>query len=316
MNHHVPPYHAGRAAAAVLLALAGLAACGDQGAERSRPGQALVSVNGQEITLMQLNEELQRANVSPAQQDAASKQLLKVLVDRQLLHNEALKEKLDRDPKVMQAIERAKALIVAQAYMQKKLGLQARPGPAEIADYYARHPAQFSQRKQFVLNQLLIATRDLTPQAQLAANASKSLDEMAGWFDARQVQYARSQVTRSSTELAPELSARLLGMKKGQLFAVREGERSLLMAVGEVREAPLALADASAQIEQFLSNKHNREAAEAELARLRAGARIAYLNKAMMLPAGAADAGLAAPAADVPAGAAGAVLDRGVAGLK
>jgi peptidyl-prolyl cis-trans isomerase C len=115
--------------AALILVAAGLSACGNKTKE-AKPGQALASVNGEEITVLQLNEELQRAGVGAAQQDAASKQLLQVLIDRQLLQSEAAREKLDRDPKVMQAIERAKALIVAQAYMQKRVGNQARPTPA------------------------------------------------------------------------------------------------------------------------------------------------------------------------------------------
>ena len=111
-------------AALVLLTAAGLSACGNK---EKKAGQALASVNGEEITVLQLNEELQRANVQAAQQEAASKQLLESLIDRQLLQNEAVKEKMDRDPKVVQAIERAKALIVAQAYMQKRIGTIARP---------------------------------------------------------------------------------------------------------------------------------------------------------------------------------------------
>ena len=47
-------------AAFVLLAATGLSACGDK---EKKPGQALASVNGKEITVLQLNEEMQRAGV-------------------------------------------------------------------------------------------------------------------------------------------------------------------------------------------------------------------------------------------------------------
>ena len=112
-----------------------------QGRRRAKPGQALASVNGEEITVLQLNEELQRANVAPAKQQAASKQLLQVLIDRQLLQHEAEKEKLDRDPKVMQAVERAQSLIVAQAYMQKRIGSAGQADPAEVEAYFNEHPS-------------------------------------------------------------------------------------------------------------------------------------------------------------------------------
>ncbi|MCB2487481.1 hypothetical protein KQ783_15645, partial [Listeria monocytogenes] len=77
----------------------------------------LASVTGEEITVLQLNEEMQRAGVPAAQQQTASKQLLPALIDRELLESAAAKEKIDRDPKVRQAIERARSLIIAQAYM-------------------------------------------------------------------------------------------------------------------------------------------------------------------------------------------------------
>jgi len=110
--------------ALVLLVAVGLSACGGK---EKRVGQALASVNGEEITVLQLNDELQHANVPAVQQETASKQLLESLIDRQLLQNEAVKDKIDRDPKVVQAIERAKALIIAQAYMQKRIGAIAKP---------------------------------------------------------------------------------------------------------------------------------------------------------------------------------------------
>eukprot|EP01041_Mallomonas_annulata_P030530 gene30530-52680_t len=56
---------------------------------------------------------MQRSGVQAAQHETARKQSLEGLIDRQWLQNEAAKDKLERDPQVMQAIERAKAMIVA-----------------------------------------------------------------------------------------------------------------------------------------------------------------------------------------------------------
>jgi peptidyl-prolyl cis-trans isomerase C len=311
-------------AAAVLTASTTLTACSDK-AKESKPGQALASVNGEEITVLQLNEELQRAGISPAQQETASKQLLQSLIDRQLLQSEAAKEKLDRDPKVMQAIERAKALIIAQAYMQKRIGNVARPTDAEIEEYFHKNPGFFSQRKQFNMNELVIASNDLTPELKAAADGAKSIEELAVWLDAHKVKYGRSQVARTTTDLSPELSAKLLGMSKGQLFIVKEGERALLISIAETKDAPVTLAVASPQIGQFLLNQRNKEGAAAELSRLRSTAKIEYINKAMALDAKAAPAPAPATAAQ-PDGAATtpaaddakarAALERGVAGLK
>ena len=304
--------------AALIVAAAGLAACGNKA--KDKPGQALASVDGAEITVLQLNEELQRAGVGPSQQEAASKQLLQALIDRQLLQGEAAREKLERDPKVMQSIERAKALIVAQEYLRKRIGNPPRPTAAEVEDYFNKNPQFFSHRQQFNMNELVIATADLTPALKAAADAAKSLDEVAAWMDAHKVRFGRTQVARSTADLSVEMSAQLLRMPKGQLFIVKEGERTLLISIAEIREAPVPLEVAAQQIEQFLVTKRNKESAAAELARLRANAKIEYLNKSMAMdarPAAAAPAatGLGAPAVATDT-AARAALERGAAGLK
>lgn len=304
-------------AALVLLAAAGLSACGDK---EKKPGQALASVNGEEITVLQLNEEMQRANVQAAQQEAASKQLLESLIDRQLLLNEAVKEKVDRDPKVVQSIERAKALIIAQAYMQKRIGSITRPTKEEVEDYFNKNPQFFSQRKQFDMRQLVIASADMNEQLKAAMDSAKTLDDVAAWLDSNKVKYARTQLARTSADLAPELSAKLLSMPKGQLFIIREGDRTLLISLADIRDNPVTLAQAAPQIEQFLFNRKNKDAAEAELKRLRATAKIEYLNKtdtpAASGPAASASALAPAAAPAAPAADASDVNARGVAGLK
>lgn len=313
-----------------LLAAIGLSACG--GKKDDKPGQALASVNGEEITVLQLNEELQRAGVQAAQQEAASKALLESLIDRQLLQNEAVKDKTDRDPKVVQSIERAKALIIAQAYMQKRIGTIARPSPAEVEDYFTKHPEFFSQRKQFDMRELVIATADMNDKVKAAMDSAKSLEEVAVWLEANNVKFARTQLSRTSADLAPELSSKLMSMPKGQLFIIREGDRTLLISLADIKDSPVTLAQATPQIEQFLFNKKTKDAADAELKRLRAQAKIEYLNKkdgAASAPAASAPA-VGAPAASAPATAVNApaaavapagplpsaVNERGVAGLK
>lgn len=303
-------------AAVVVLALAAaVAGCGEK---EKKPGQSLASVNGEEITALQLNEELQRAGVSAAQQQQASKQLLESLIDRQLLNSEAVKEKLDRDPKVLQAVERAKALILAQAYLQKHIGTVARPTRAEIEDYFNKNPGFFSNRKVIDMRQLVISSRDMDAGLKAAMDAAKSIEEVAAYLDAHKLKFARTQVTRSTSDLPPELTVKLLAMSKGQLFTISEGERTLLISIADIKEAPVTLEVAAGQIEQFLMNKKSKAASDAEVARLRATAKIEYLNKAAAPAPAAAAPAAAAPAAATPAqtGAPSEANERGAAALR
>lgn len=303
----------GSAALAVTMAVA-LVACGKG---ESKSGQALVKVGKEEVTALQLNEELQRVNVPVAQQAQARKQVLESLVDRQIVLNQAMEEKVDRDPKVVQSIERAKALIIAQAYMQNKTGTPAKPTRDEIAQYFDKNPALFAQRKTMELRQLNLATSDLSDDLKKEIDSAKSIDDVAAFMERNNIKFARQQISRSTADLAPALSEKIVNLPKGQLFIVREGDRSTLMTVADIKDTPVTLQASEAQIAQFLTNARIKEAATAELARLRAATKIEYQNKAD--EPGAAPAAPVAGAPAAPATAADKEADvhaRGVAGLK
>jgi hypothetical protein len=182
--------------------------------------------------------------------------------------------------------------------------------------YYQQNPQFFANRKQFDMRELVLATSDVTDEVKRAIDASKSLEEVAAWLDAHKVKYGRAQLARSTSELPPELSARLQAMPKGQLFIIREGARSMLIAINEIKDAPVTLEQATPQIEQFLFNKKNKEAAEAAVKQLRSAAKIEYMNQ----PAGSAPAAAPAAAAAAEPGQKPAASEdvnaRGVAGLK
>ena len=75
----------------------------------------------------------------------------------------------------------------------------------------------------------------------------------------------------------------------------------MLVTIADIRSSPVELDVARPQIEQYLVAKKGKDAAEQEVKRLRASAKIAYINQ----PSPVADAG--APAGEI---------ERGVAGLK
>ena len=259
-----------------ILALV-LAACDSESKEK-KTGQALVSVNGKEVTMLQLNDEIKRANIRPDQYEAASKQLLESLIARQLIMDEAISNKLDRTPDVMQARERANAQIISQAYMQSIVSKVAKPSKAEIDDYYQKHPEYFSQRKQFDLTIVRIATKDLGDELKKIIEAAKSLDEVVAWLDKSKVQYLRNLASRSTTDLPSQMVAMMQQKSKDTIFIINEQENSLLMSVNAIMDSPITAAVAAPQIEKFLINQKYKEATDAEVARLRTVAKIEYFN--------------------------------------
>lgn len=269
------PYKRVLSGSLLLLTVVSLSACVNK---ENKAGQTLARVNGEEITMLQINDELRRAGVKAAQQEAATRQLLESLIDRQLLTEEAMRNKIDRTPDVMQAIAHAKAQILAQAYLGSIMNKVSKPSMSEIEEYFHKHPEYFSRRKQYDMQQLIVATRDLSNDLKLAIDSAKSLDDVVIWLDSHNVKYARGQLSRSSADLPEQMLNKVKEIKNGQLFIVNEGDNSLLNSISTIKDSPVTVKNAAPQIEQYLINKKSREAANIEIAHLRSSARIQYLN--------------------------------------
>lgn len=252
-----------------------LSACGSK--EKS-PSQVLVQVNGKEITVLQVNEELQNTAVRPAQQEEMTQQLLKLLIDRQLILEEAERNKIDRTPEVMRAIERSKVQVIVQAYLQSIASKVAKPLKAEIDEYYQKHPEFFAHRKEFDLRQLLIANKSYSEGLKTFIDSAKTLDEIAVWMDKHGVVYVRRQVTRSTSDLPKQAVAQLEILPPEHLFLVDEGDNKVLNVLFATRSSPILASNAAPQIEQFLTNKTTKEMVEEEIKLLRSLAKIKYLN--------------------------------------
>ena len=265
---------------ALMLSILGLmTSCGKKSSEE-KASQSIVRVNGDEITVHQLNNELQRANVQPDQQEAASKQITRALVDRQILVQEALKTKLDRNPRVMQAIDNAKTQILAQAYLEDKVSSLAKPAEAEIVDYRAKHPDIFANRKIYVMDELaFVVDGGDAQELQSLSNSAKTLDDVTQWLDSHQIKHARTQAAHAAESLPPELLAKFSKMVVGDLIFINGKGRTMAGRMVEIKDVPISEKDSKPLIERILSGQKRKQTAEAEMARLRSAAKIEYINK-------------------------------------
>lgn len=257
----------------MLIFVTSITACGSK---EKTGGQTLVRVNGKEITILQINDELKRAAIQANQQEAATRQLLESLIDQQLIIEEAMRNKIHRSPEVIQEIERAKAQIIEQAYLKSIVSRSAAPSASEIKDYYLQHPEFFAERKQFDMQQLIIPTSAINEELKSIMASADSLDKIVSWLNRHNVRYARGQLSRSASDLPEQIMSKINKLHKGQLFVVKEGKNSLLNFIVNIKSSPVTINDAAPQIEQHLSNKKSLEVVEAETAHLRSLAKIDY----------------------------------------
>lgn len=308
--------------AAGCIAVLTLTACG-KGEGKKAATQVAARVNNEEISVHQINNVLSRSGNIPAEQaKAAGRQILDKLIDQELFVQQAREKKLDRDPKVMQAVEAARREILARAYAEQIMGAAAKPSAAEIKDYYAAHPELFSQRRIFNLQELAIrATPEQIDTLKQELPKTKNLAEVANWLKSNGIQYVGNAGVKPAEQLPLDLLPRYHAMKDGQVALLTGPAGALIVHLVASQNAPLNETAATPFIEQFLTNRKRAELADAELKQLKAKAKIEYLNDFGPVagadkPAGAAAVPAVAAPKDDAAGIDSKSIDKGLAGLK
>lgn len=142
-------------ATCVALAVA-LAGCGtDDAAEALEKGQVVATVDGQDVTIHQLNAELSGAALPAGEQ---RKQVevgaLQGLVNRTILANIARQRGIDKKPEYLLQQHRANEALLVQL-LQRDIASKISPPTADDANkFMAANPDLFAQRKIFALEQI------------------------------------------------------------------------------------------------------------------------------------------------------------------
>lgn len=267
------------ATVAALVSL--VTACGGGGNDKT--SQVVAQVDGAEITVHQLNAELGRLNVPPGADAKVTERItanvLRTLVDQQLLVAQAKKTNLERSPEVVQAIELAKRQILTRAYIKQLASAVATPGDKEIADYYAKHPELFQNRKLYTLRVLVVSKQELKPASIDVLQKSNTLAEVETYLKSQNIIYKQNNVTHPAEEMPMDVLPKMVSASAGQLFLIDGSAQVTIYDVVNASDQPIAQEQARPIITRFLSSQSNEQRVRDEVNRLRKEAKIAYLGK-------------------------------------
>lgn len=262
----------------VMVAIAG---CDKkQSTSNQDNAKVIAQVNGTKLTEDQVQTALQRIlNLDKNRTKEASLQIARSLVEQELLVQKAEQEKLPDDPKVKHMLEAARKQVLAQAYMEKKLGPPALPTHGEITAYYNQHPELFSQRKLYRLQEVAIkapASEHEAIRAQLAA--AKSLNDFAAWLKTKNYPVNATQVIKAAEQLPAPLLTKLQSMPDGQATIVAAPDGLIILVLAGSQLQPVTEEQAKSAIERVVQAQKRQQAAKQELDKLKAAAKIEYMG--------------------------------------
>lgn len=267
--------------ASVLLMTVSLVACGEKNSESKKSDtQVVAKVNGDEISIHQVNLQLGRVGkVDEAQSKAISQQIVAKLVDQQLLTQKALEEKLDRDPRVLQILEASKSEILAQAYLEKVSTKAKKPTPAEIDAFYTEHPELFEKRRLFKLQELVVqASPDKFAEIEAGVKDIKNINEVANWLKEHQFQFTANSNVRAAEQLPSNLLKVLQPLSDGELMLVKTDRSLNVVHLAASQSQPIEREKATPVIEQYFLNLNKTNLIKDEVKALKDKAKIEYVG--------------------------------------
>lgn len=145
----------------IVLAVAVLlGGCGSSQGDISKSGQVLARVGDKEITTSYFDRQM--ANLPDAAKQFATqgpgkKAVLEGMINRELLFNEALKKKLDKDAELQRKVEDMKREFLVNTYLQNEVISKIRVEDKEVQDFYNQNPGEFKNREEVRISQIVVA---------------------------------------------------------------------------------------------------------------------------------------------------------------
>jgi len=275
--HHPTPRLIGMAAL-VLAPCLWLSACSKTSTAAT---QVVAKVDGEEISVHQINSVLSRASgVTPANLAKAKQDILAGLVEQQLAINLAVKNKLDRSPNVVQAIEDAKREIIARAAIEQITAALPKPTDEQAQKYYTDNPALFAQRRIFNLQEIsLPKALPEMPAVRDKVASAKNMEELVNWLRTQNIKFGANGGTRPAEQIPLEILPKLHEYKDGQTGLLEAKDSVMIVHLVSSKTAAVTEAQALPKIKLFLSNQRNAEEVKKQKDIMKAAAKIEYLGE-------------------------------------
>lgn len=255
----------------IAVSLVALAAC-----DKQAEGQTVAVVNGEEITLSELNFELGLANV-PAGADKAAvrSQVLQSMIDRRLLAIQAKQEGVDKTPEYISRKRRSEDDLLISMLSAQRFKSVALPSARDTDAFIASHPAMFANRELWDLDQIQYQSPS-NPAIQAEMNQTKSFDALLAVLQKHGVAFARQKNRLDTAVVPPELFQKIATLPAGEPFIVRIGDRAVASVITGREPKPITGDQARPVAAEVMRKEQSTKDMANRVSSLRKAAKIEY----------------------------------------
>ncbi len=230
-------------------------------------------VNGTEVTLAEFNEEARSRGLAVARDSGLRDALLKELVERKLLVEQARAQKLDETPQYLLASRRLTEIALAQQLVADTAAEGHTISEEDVRRFIADTPQAFERRTSITIDEI-VSAKPMPPNVSRALKEAGSVEAMEALLARAAIQARRVKVTVDSATLIGTSAALLSALSPGQTFALDDG--SLAGQVVAVLPQPVPPEQRATLAREVLSRRSQEQALAALLASVKPGARIQY----------------------------------------
>lgn len=254
-----------------------LAGCALQASCDQEPtGQVAAVVNGEEITLQEINAELAGINVPEGvDQKRLQQTALQRIIERRLLAQEAREEGLDQSPEYLVRSRQLEDALLVQLLQQRQERSAAVPDQRAIDAYVQQNPGMFAGRTIYTLDRIQFPLpSDIASLKPLEDD--NSMAEVAATLDSLGIQYQRGPAQMDSAALGEERLAQIRRLPAGEPFITPEGGLVTVAVITDTASQPIGGNNARPVALQAMRNSEIQKSLMSRLEQAKRTAQIEY----------------------------------------
>lgn len=256
---------------ALLIAALSLSAC-----QKEATGQVAAVVNGEEITLQEINAELGQTQIPEGvDKQEVQRAALQRIIERRLLAQAARKEGIDESPEFLIRRRQLEDALLVQLLGQQAGRTTSVPDEAAINSFMEDNPAIFAGRTIFAVDRIQFPV-PADPERLRALENDHSMEAVANRLRQMGIEFTRDSAQMDSAQLGQDRLNRILALPDGEPFVIPENGIVTVAVITGSTPQPAGEAQARPAAVQLMRNQALSEAIRQRLDTERASAEIEY----------------------------------------